>query len=228
MRRVRCKICGITQSQDLLAATDAGADAIGLVFYPKSPRAVTLVQAERLLKQLPPLVTSVGLLVNPEQAEVLALLDRLPLQLLQFHGDERAEFCAQFGKPYLKALRVPTEAAWARYSAAERSAKLAELNETLQTHQRLAQGWLIDALDDRQFGGTGKVPDYGLLAQLDWAGVPLILAGGLKVDSVADAIERVQPWAVDVSSGVEQGVPGVKSPALIRQFLNQVRSTDQS
>ncbi|HWK53697.1 MAG TPA: phosphoribosylanthranilate isomerase [Hyphomicrobiales bacterium] len=202
--RIRVKICGITRSEDAMVAAEAGADAIGLVFYPPSPRAVSLEQAREILRELPPFVTAVGLFVNPGETEVNAALAALPLDILQFHGDESPQFCAGFARPYIKALRVVPgmDLAAARVRYAD------------------GRGVLFDAWHEALYGGTGESFDWSLLQPVRGQG-RTILAGGLRVDNVAQACRAVGPWAVDVSSGVEEA-PGIKSAALIRKFIDEV------
>ncbi|OGS90917.1 MAG: N-(5'-phosphoribosyl)anthranilate isomerase [Gallionellales bacterium GWA2_60_18] len=203
----RIKICGITREQDIQAAAHSGADALGLVFYEKSPRHVTLQQAARLARAVPPFVTVVGLFVDSSAAEVRAALSAVALDLLQFHGDETPEFCAQFGRPYLKAIRVKdgvdlVECA-ARYAG--------------------AQGLLLDAYIEGVQGGTGESFDWKLIPR-DLP-LPVILSGGLHAGNVAAAIRQVQPYAVDVSSGVEAS-KGIKDAARVAAFINEVRQID--
>jgi len=209
----RAKICGITRIEDGLAAARHGADAIGLVFYPASPRHVLAAQAGAISAALPPFVTTVGLFVNPEKAEVEAVLRDLRLDMLQFHGDESPEFCASFGMPYLKAVRVKPGLDLVQYA----------------TWFYSARGLLLDAFVEGQAGGTGQSFDWELIP----AGLPLpvILSGGLDADNVRTAIERVKPWAVDVSSGVEacEGsriLKGLKDAAKIAAFMQGVRSAN--
>lgn len=201
---VRSKICGITRIEDALAAVEAGADAIGLVFYGKSPRAVSIEQAAAILQALPPFVTSVGLFVDMPRDELQQLLQRLPLDLLQFHGDESPADCEGHGRPYIKALRVrPGEdvaAAMAPYAG--------------------AQGILLDTFVEGLPGGTGASFDWSLVPED--AAKPIILAGGLDADNVATAIRQVRPHAVDVSGGVEAS-KGIKDAGKIRAFVRAVR-----
>ncbi|MFI8735998.1 phosphoribosylanthranilate isomerase [Ectopseudomonas toyotomiensis] len=201
---VRSKICGITRIEDALAAVEAGADAIGLVFYGKSPRAVSIEQAAAILQALPPFVTSVGLFVDMPRDELQQLLQRLPLDLLQFHGDESPADCEGHGRPYIKALRVrPGEdvaAAMAPYAG--------------------AQGILLDTFVEGVPGGTGASFDWSLVPED--AAKPIILAGGLDADNVAAAIRQVRPHAVDVSGGVEAS-KGIKDSGKIRAFVRAVR-----
>lgn len=201
---VRSKICGITRIEDALAAVEAGADAIGLVFYGKSPRAVSIEQAAVILQALPPFVTSVGLFVDMPRDELQQLLQRLPLDLLQFHGDESPADCEGHGRPYIKALRVrPGEdvaAAMAPYSG--------------------ARGILLDTFVEGVPGGTGASFDWSLVPEN--AAKPIILAGGLDAGNVATAIRQVRPYAVDVSGGVEAS-KGIKDAGKIRAFVRAVR-----
>ena len=200
----RSKICGITRAEDGVVAAQHGADAIGLVFYPPSPRYVTLAQATAIVAALPPFVTTVGLFVNPDATEVEAVLGELRLDLLQFHGDETPEFCASFGVPYLKAIRVKPGVDLVQYAIRFRGAK----------------GLLLDAFVEGKAGGTGESFDWGLIP--DGLPLPVILSGGLDPANVKAAIERVKPWAVDVSSGVEAS-KGIKDAARIAAFMREVR-----
>jgi len=208
----RIKICGITRAEDLLAAVHCGADAIGLVFYQKSPRHVSIAQAAQLAAALPPFVTVVGLFVNADAAFVRETLERVPLDLLQFHGDESPEFCAQFAKPYLKAIRV--------------KAGVDLLQCAANFHD--ARGLLLDAHVDGVPGGTGLTFDWSLIPP--HLPLPVILSGGLDTENVAAAIEQVRPYAVDVSSGVEAGgvevAKGIKDAAKIAAFINEVKQID--
>ncbi len=200
----RIKICGITRSEDALVCAQAGADAIGLVFYPPSPRHIAAAQAAAIARALPPFVTTVGLFVNPAAGQVEAVLNEVRLDVLQFHGDEPPEFCAGFGVPYLKAIRVKAGV---------------DLVQCAIRYQE-AQGLLLDAYVEGTPGGTGQSFDWELIP----AGLPLpvILSGGLEPANVADAIRRVRPWAVDVSSGVEAS-KGIKDAAKIAAFIEGVR-----
>lgn len=206
MTRTRIKICGLTRAQDVRAAVDGGADAIGFVFYPPSPRAVSIEHAAELVALLPPFVTSVGLFVNPAPGEVDAVLERVPLQLLQFHGDEAEAECARYGRPWIKAARMRPGV---------------DLLELAASHPR-ASGILVDAFVDG-YGGGGKTFDWTLIP----AGFarPLVLSGGLDADNVVDAVRRVRPWAVDVSSGVESA-KGIKDAEKIAAFIAGVRHAD--
>jgi phosphoribosylanthranilate isomerase len=207
--RTRVKICGITRPQDGVAAAEAGADAIGLVFYPRSPRFVTPDQALAVVRTLPPFVTVVGLFVNEQPGMVRAMADAVGLDLLQFHGDESPDYCRQFNQPYLKALRVRADS---------------DLLVAAQGY-REARGLLLDAWHETVPGGSGAV--------FDWELIPAalrphcILAGGLDPENVTGAIRQVRPYAVDVSSGVEAD-KGIKDPARIQAFMRGVSSGDTS
>lgn len=203
MFRTRVKICGVTRSEDGVMAAELGADAIGLVFYPPSPRFVDRATAQRIVAALPPFVVTVGLFMNAEPAAVQAVLESVRLDLLQFHGDETPVYCEFFGKPYLKA--VPMGA-----------------NPDVRDYEQQfasATGLLLDSQGGQKMGGTGQ--------SFDWARIPaerykpLILAGGLHPGNVTEAIRQVRPYAVDVSSGVESA-KGVKDAALMRAFLRGV------
>lgn len=201
---VRSKICGITRIEDALAAVEAGADAIGLVFYGKSPRAVSIEQAAAIVRALPPFVTTVGLFVDAGRSEVRAVLEAVPLDLLQFHGDETVEQCEGHSRPYIKALRV---------------APGLDLHARCETFASAA-GILLDSFVAGVPGGTGEVFDWSLVPE--GLSKPVILAGGLVAENVAEAIARVRPYAVDVSGGVEVA-KGIKDPARVRAFIAAVR-----
>ncbi|WP_339406164.1 phosphoribosylanthranilate isomerase [Pseudomonas helleri] len=207
MSVVRSKICGITRIEDALAAVAAGADAIGFVFYAKSPRAVTAVQARAIIAALPPFVTTVGLFVNASACELNETLDAVPLDLLQFHGDETPEQCEGYHRPYIKALRVKAGDDIAGACNAYAS----------------ASGILLDAYVEGVPGGTGQAFDWSLIPQ--GLSRPIILAGGLTVDNVVQAIDQVRPYAVDVSGGVEKS-KGFKDHDKIRAFMHNVRATN--
>ena len=206
MSRTRIKICGLTRAQDVRAAVRSGADAIGFVFYPPSPRAIDVDRAAELAAMLPPFVTAVGLFVNPAPAEVEAVLARVPLQLLQFHGDEGEADCARYGLPWIKAARMRSGV---------------DLLEFALSHPR-ARGILVDAFV-AGYGGGGETFDWSLIPQ--GFERPLVLSGGLDADNVGEAIRRVRPWAVDVSSGVESA-KGIKDAAKIAAFIAGVRHAD--
>ena len=185
----------------------AGADAIGFVFYPRSPRYVSVELAQRLMAHVPPFVTTVGLFVNADPAQIEAALASLPLQLLQFHGDETEAECARYNRPYIRAVRMREGVDLIEYAACFPSAR----------------GFLLDAFVEG-YGGGGKVFDWSLIPSAFKR--PLILSGGLDGDNVAEAIQRVRPWAVDVSSGVETEVKGIKDAVAIDRFISGVRNAD--
>lgn len=205
----RVKICGLTREQDVLAVAKSGADAIGLVFYERSPRHVSIEQAVRLLRVLPPFVTAVGLFVDAAPAFVRAVLDAVPLDVLQFHGNESPEYCAQFGRPYLKAIRVKAGVDLLQCAA----------------DFRAARGLLLDAYVEGIPGGTGAKFDWSLIPTA--MEVPIILSGGLAADNVAMAIAHVHPYAVDVSSGVEAS-KGLKDAVQIARFMDEVQRIDSA
>lgn len=206
MRRTRIKICGITRVCDLEATLDAGADAVGFVFYPPSPRCLSRDVAEDLAKRVPPFVTRVGLFVNPTADEVLDTLTQVPLDLLQFHGEETAAFCEQFDRPYLKAARVRPGLDLLEFAHAYPS----------------AQALLLDAWIEA-YGGGGQSFDWSLIpATLP---LPVVLSGGLHAGNVGQAVDNLHPWAVDVSSGVEQA-KGIKDAEKIAAFIAAVRVAD--
>ncbi|WP_321347397.1 phosphoribosylanthranilate isomerase [Halopseudomonas oceani] len=200
----RIKICGITRVEDALAAAEAGADAIGLVFYAPSPRAVDARQAAHIVAALPPFVTTVGLFVDAEPDAVREVLSQVPLDVLQFHGDETDEYCRQFGRPFLKAVRVQN----------------AEQLTDVAARWPGASGILLDSYKPGVPGGTGEVFDWRLVpVKRDWN---LVLAGGLTADNVHQAIREMRPWAVDVSGGVEAS-KGIKDVAKINAFVQEVK-----
>ena len=203
--RTRVKICGITRPADALAAAQAGADAIGLVFYPPSPRYVSLERAREIRDVLPPFVQTVALFVNADAAQVSQVMGRVHPAMLQFHGEEAPDFCAQFGLPFVKACRVK---------------KGVDALEYLRPFSRAA-AWLFDS-HVPEYGGVGESFDWSLIPATD---KPVILSGGLSRDKVAGAIRRVRPWGVDVSSGVESA-KGIKDAAKIAAFIAEVRNAD--
>jgi phosphoribosylanthranilate isomerase len=206
MSRTRIKVCGITRDIDLDAALGAGVDAIGFVFYPPSPRALSLKDALSLARRVPPFVTRVGLFVNAEPADVRATLAAVAVDLLQFHGEEDARYCAQFGLPYLKAARVRPEL------------DLLEFARAYPT----AQGLLLDAWVEA-YGGVGQSFDWSLIpGDLP---LPIVLSGGLHAGNVIEAVTKIHPWAVDVSSGVELA-KGIKDAGKISAFVDAVRTAD--
>jgi len=206
--RTRVKICGLRDPAHARVAADAGADAIGLVFYPPSPRFVTAEQAGAVSSALPPYVTAVGLFVNAEAHEIRRVVHSARIDLLQFQGDEEPDFCAQFGKPFVRAVRM------------EEGVDLLEYARRFAA----ARALLLDAHVPGTPGGTGLT--------FDWAAIPrdfpkpLILSGGLTSGNVGDAIRAVRPWAVDVSSGVEVS-RGVKDARKIVEFIRKVRHEDE-
>ena len=212
---VRVKICGITRLQDLHDACYAGADALGFVFYERSPRHVTIEAAAALVRALPPFVQSVGLFVNAEPAYIESVLQAVPLDLLQFHGDETPTDCARFGRPYIKAVRVNRDTDLLKY--------VADFDA--------ARGLLLDAYVAGVPGGTGERFDWSLIpANLT---KPMVLSGGLTPDNVDEAVQRVRPWAVDVSSGVEAAMfldgaevaaKGIKDPNKMAQFIARAKA----
>lgn len=211
--RARIKICGITRAEDLAAAVEAGADAIGLVFYEKSARAVTIEQAKSLIDQMPPFVSTVALFVNPSVEWVSAVLSTLAIDLLQFHGEEPAEFCQQFDRDYLKAISIsPTDSPQS-------------IVDRMSAHPQ-ARGFLVDTFDRETVGGSGRQFDWSLLPNA--CSRPIILAGGLNPDNVCQAITQVSPYGVDVSSGVEAGVKGVKDSVKMQAFCRAVYSGAES
>ena len=204
--RTRVKICGITRTQDAVAAADAGADAIGLVFYPPSPRFLSIEKAIEVRDALPPFVQTVALFVNASRGEVDEVLARVRPSMLQFHGEETPAFCAGFSVPWLKACRVKEGV---------------DLLEYFRSYAGAA-GWLADAFVDG-YGGAGKTFDWSLVpAKRDR---PLVLSGGLTMENAAEAVRRVRPWAVDVSSGVESA-KGIKDAAMIAAFIQEVKNAD--
>lgn len=205
MAYVRCKICGITRVEDALAAVHAGADAIGLVFYAASPRAVSIEQARAIVAALPPFVAAVGLFVDASRDEVRAVLEAVPLDLLQFHGDETPEECEGYGRRYLKALRVK--------SGDDVAVEVARFPG--------AAGVLLDTYVPGIPGGTGEAFDWSLVPS-DLSH-PVILAGGLTAENVGAAIRQVRPYAVDVSGGVE-AAKGIKDAEKIRAFIRQAKA----
>lgn len=206
--RTRVKICGITREQDAAAAVEHGADAIGLVFYEHSPRHVTVQQAAEICRLLPPFVTTVALFVNAGADEIARVVDDVGIDLLQFHGDEEADFCASRGRPWIRAVRMKPETD--------------PVAEQARFHD--ARGLLLDAYRPGVPGGTGEV--------FDWARIPaalasrIVLAGGLNVGNVGQAVRQVRPFAVDVSGGVEAD-KGIKDPDKIKAFIDEVRRAER-
>lgn len=203
MTTVRVKICGITRQQDLEVAVEAGADAIGLVFAPRSKRRIGADVAAKLADSVPAFVSRVGLFMDQDAEEVKAALQAVRLSLLQFHGSEDAAYCRQFGLPYLKAVSMTSPDA---------------LAEAARDYPDAA-GLLLDSHRPGGVGGTGKAFDWALVRPVS---LPLVLAGGLSADNVGEAVKAVMPWAVDVSSGVEVS-PGIKSAEMIREFIREAK-----
>jgi phosphoribosylanthranilate isomerase len=205
---VRVKICGITRIEDLDAACAAGADALGFVFYAKSPRNLEIEQAAALIKSLPPFIQSVGLFVDAEPTFIRHVLNHAPLDTLQFHGDESPDYCRQFARPYLKAIRVRQDKDLVKCAA--------DYDD--------ARGLLLDAYVPGVPGGTGERFDWSLIP----AGLsrPIVLSGGLTPENVADAVRQVRPWAVDVSSGVERS-KGIKDAARVAAFIQGAKHADE-
>ena len=207
--RTRVKMCGITRTDDALAAAALGVDAIGLVFYEKSPRHVDISQARVICQQLPAFVTTVALFLDADQALVTEVLDRVPVDMLQFHGSEDPAYCERFARPYIKALGMGSLSQHGLISQSK-----------AYTH---ARGLLLDSHAEGAAGGTGEVFDWSSIPQQ--LNKPVILAGGITVSNVAEAISRVHPWAVDVSSGVEIE-KGVKSVELMSAFMQEVNDAN--
>ena len=203
--RVRVKICGITRVEDALSTVEQGADAIGLVFYDKSPRNVGINQAIEIAHHIPAFVSVVGLFVNAEPSFINEVIAKAKIDLLQFHGDESPEECASYSLPFIKAIRVKSDTNLVQYAKDYSAAK----------------ALLLDAYTEGVAGGTGHVFDWNLIPKQ--LAKPIILAGGLKADNVAQAIRQVMPYAVDVSGGVEAS-KGVKDAAKIAAFMRQVYS----
>jgi phosphoribosylanthranilate isomerase len=204
----RIKICGLTREEDVDASVAAGADAIGFVFYPQSPRYLSPRRAAELARRVPPFIDVVGLFVNEAPESLLAVCDAVPVNLLQFHGDEDAAYCRQFKRPYLRAARVRPGLDLVEFARAFPDAR----------------GLLLDAFVEG-YGGGGHVFDWSLIPP-ELPGF-LVLSGGLTAANVGEAIERVRPVAVDVSSGVEAG-KGIKDHSKIAAFVAAVRNADES
>ena len=205
--RTRVKVCGITREPDAMAAAQHGADAIGFIFWRPSSRYIEPERAGSIAAALPAFVAAVCVFVNPTPDEVEAALQRLPAATLQFHGEESPDFCAHFGRPYIKAARMRPGLDLVEY--------FAPYGE--------AAAWLIDAFDERTYGGTGAPFDWDLLP--GGLSRPWILSGGLTAESVTEALRRLRPWGVDVSSGVESA-KGIKDAEKIAAFISGVRNAD--
>lgn len=204
----RVKICGVTNVADALAAAEAGADMIGLMFYEHSPRHVSIATAAEISRVLPPFVLRVGVFVDPQEALVTRAIGDCNLTLLQFHGDEPSDFCTQFGLMSVKALRV-------------RDAQSLDQLANFQT-----DAFLLDAHSKSGLGGTGEKFNWDLAVEAQKFGKPIFLAGGLTPENVAAAMRQVRPFAVDVSSGVESA-PGKKNHAKVKAFIQNVRNMDK-
>ena len=204
--RTRVKICGITRNEDAQLAVEAGADAVGLVFYEKSPRFVNNVQAEEISQSIPAFISRVALFKDADQSFIRSVLQQVEIDLIQFHGSEPAEFCERFSLPYIKALGMKDPACDIEY-----------LKNSAMKYAT-AKALLLDGHAPGEAGGTGKTFDW---SSVDDVARPIILAGGLTADNVARAIEIVRPFAVDVSSGVESA-PGIKDREKITAFMNQI------
>jgi phosphoribosylanthranilate isomerase len=217
--RTRIKICGLTRAEDVAEVVAAGADAIGFVFYPPSPRYVSAADAAALVRQVPPFVSTVGLFVNPTLTQVQEVLAQVPLALLQFHGDETPEYCAMIsaavGRPFMRAARVGDTTT---------ADDLLQLDAQYRQASPLFVGLLLDTLV-AQYGGSGKVFDWSLIPKE--LAPRVVLSGGLNVHNATDAVLRVRPYAVDISSGVE-AAKGIKDPEKIRAFIAAVRLADAS
>jgi phosphoribosylanthranilate isomerase len=205
--RTRVKICGITRVEDAQSAVAQGADAIGLVFYPPSPRYVGLGLARQIVERTPPLVATVAVFVNPTRDQVEDVIRECGVTLLQFHGDEAPEFCSGFSVPYIKAARIRPGLNLIKYLSPYTAAR----------------AWMLDAFHDELWGGTGGAFDWSLAP--GGLAKPIILSGGLAAGNVGDAIRRVRPYAVDVSSSVE-AAKGVKDPAKVAAFIGAVKHED--
>lgn len=208
MTATRIKICGVTRAQDAQASAACGADAIGLVFYPRSSRAVTVDRAADIVAAVPPFVSVVALFVDEPIASIERILSNLPIDVIQFHGEESPEFCQQFGRPWIKALRVKPDL---------------DVGEQCQRFSK-ARAVLLDSWQAGVVGGTGKTFDWRL-AQKSLP-LPIVLAGGLNDNNVGDGMRALRPAAVDVSGGVESA-PGLKDVDRIKQFIAAVRAADQ-
>jgi phosphoribosylanthranilate isomerase len=204
MHRVRVKICGITHPEDALEAVEAGADALGFMFYERSPRHVDLAEAGDIARRLPPFVAKVGVFVNPTADYVRQAIAQSGLDTLQFHGEESSDFCSQFGLKVIKAFRVSD----------------ASLLPALLAYA--TDAWLLDSYVPGQLGGTGECFNWDLALEAKSHGRPIILAGGLTPENVAEAVRRVRPFGVDVSSGVESA-PGEKDADKMRAFIAAAR-----
>ena len=202
--RTRTKICGITRLEDAKASVHAGCDALGFVFYKESPRYIALDAFKVIVKELPPFVTKTGLFVNADPAEIEEAIQSGLVNVLQFHGDETPDFCRQFNFPYIKAVAVSSSVDLIQYAK--------------DFHD--AEALLLDAYHEHLKGGTGQTFDWNLIPQS--LSKPIVLAGGLTVDNVKEAIKKVKPYAVDVSGGVEES-KGIKNSLKIQAFIKETQ-----
>jgi len=208
-QRTRVKICGITRADDALAAAAMGVDAIGLVFYDQSPRNIDIETAATICRQLPAFVTTVALFLDADQSLVNEVLAHVPVEVLQFHGAEDPAYCERFARPYIKALGM---------GALNREGLISQSKA-----YKNARGLLLDSHKPGAAGGTGETFDWNSIPALN---KPVILAGGLTVNNVAEAVNRVHPWAVDVSSGVEVD-KGIKSVELMSAFMQEIENANK-
>jgi len=211
-QEIKVKVCGITNAEDALAAVEAGADALGFIFYEKSPRYVVPAVAANIIAELPPLVTPVGVFVNEGLATVRSIMETCRLAMAQLHGDENVSYCRELARPAMKALRLK-----------DRGSLLA-----LAEYQGRGgvRGFVLDTFSELAYGGTGQITDWGLAADVAKS-TPILLAGGLTPENVTEAIRIVRPYGVDVSSGVESA-PGKKDHAKMRAFVDAVRVVSSS
>jgi phosphoribosylanthranilate isomerase len=204
MNRVKVKICGITRTQDALAAVEAGADALGFMFYEASPRYLTPAQATPIIRALPPFIAKVGVFVDPSEEMVRRAIEQCGLDTLQFHGQETPEFCRRFAQKVIKAFRVR------------------DTDSLSATRDYQSETWLLDSYVADQPGGTGRTFNWSLAAAAVQSGGRVLLAGGLTPENVGEAVRQVRPFGVDVSSGVESA-PGLKDPGRLRAFVEAAR-----
>jgi len=200
---VKIKICGTTNLKDARQAIDAGADALGFIFFRKSPRFISVKAVQSIISELPPFVETVGVFVDESVDRVRRIADSCRLDVVQLHGDETPAYCRRIPRKVVKAIRVEDK------------------NSLRQMDSYNVNGFLLDSYSEQQHGGTGKTFDWSLAKQAKKSG-PVILAGGLNPDNVAEAVRRVRPYAVDVCSGVEK-IPGIKDPVRLQAFIDAVR-----
>ena len=206
--RTRVKICGFTQVEDAVAAANLGVDAIGLVFYPPSPRHVSIEQAKEIVNALPAFVTVVALFVDEQESQIRKVLRKVSIDCIQFHGDESSDACRLYNKPYMKAIRIKPGM---------------DVSE-IAAHYQDASALLLDAYHPGIKGGSGSQFDWDLIP--GDCSLPIILAGGLQVDNAKQAIQSVRPYALDVSSGVE-AEKGIKDVAKMAAFIQQINESDR-